>query len=529
MNVKKRISIFLIVLFLFTINFNNTQASELANQLKGKLLLQVESKGEIWYVNPDDAQRYEVTMLNSLSLFREFALGISTEDLNKIPMLHQSISRNFGLQLKGKFLLDVENRGRIWYVDFSGFRHEIRQDNLISIFQNLSLGISNQDLLEIPIGNLEDNDFESQSDTNDAGEINLDPEDLENDPYFQNFWELWTLIQNKYAGVEISKEELFEGAKKGLVEALGDDYSTFMDEEESGEFLDELSGQFEGIGAEIAIKNGYLTVVAPLPDMPAEAAGILAGDIILEIDGASTTGMTLNQAVNLIKGESGTLVTLKVRHKSEVEEDIIIVRGVVTYSSLSYELRSDNIAYIRMIRFNSDAFVLFEETANTILNQDVDGIILDLRNNPGGFMSAAVEVAGYWTGPVNIVTEKYQNESKIEEHISKKEAVLGQIPTIVLVNEGSASASEIVAGALQDYGSAIIVGEKTFGKGSVQELRKLSDGSFVKLTIAKWYTPNGHSIHGEGIVPDVIIANSLIHYNQGIDDQLNEALRILKQ
>ena len=521
---KKIIALILVISFVLGFGFNTAQAADLANQLKGKLLLQVESKGEVWYVNPEDGNRYEVTILNSLPLFRKFALGISTVDLSKIPMLHQSISKDFGLELKGKFLLDVENKGRIWYVDFDGFRHEVKQDNVLSIFQNLSLGISNENLAEIPVGILE----AEVTPTADPNISNTGSESWADDPAFVNFWELWNIIKERYAGSEVSDADLLEGAQRGLIEALGDDYSVFMDSEESGDFLDELNGQFEGIGAEISVKNGQLTVVAPLADMPAEAAGILAGDIILEIDGQTTVGMTLNQAVNLIKGESGTAVILKVRHKNDSEENITVVRGLVTYSSLTYEIREDRIAYIRMIRFNADASSLFKEAVDYILENGVAGIILDLRNNPGGYMSAAVDVAGYWVGSENIVTEKYKDESKMEEHISQQKSFLGRIPTVVLVNQGSASASEIVAGALQDYGSATILGEKTFGKGSVQELRSLSDDSFVKITIAKWYTPNGNSIDGEGIVPDLLVETNLADYNRGVDNQLNEALELLK-
>ncbi len=523
MKIFRKIFVFLAIFSLITLNFNTVRAANLADQLSGKLLLQVESKGEIWYVNPDDNQRYEVTILNSLPLFRKFALGISTTDLNKIPMLQQSISKDFGLRLKGKFLLDVENKGRIWYVDFAGFRHEVKQENVLNIFQNLSLGISNENLAGIPIGILEEDIIQIEE-----PEIpNSGLGSLVDDSDFDNFWELWKMIKEKYAG-EVSNADLLEGAKRGLVEALGDDYSIFMNQEESGEFLDDLSGQFEGIGAEVSIKNGELIVVAPLPDMPAEKAGILTGDIILEIDGQSTLGMTLNKSVSLIKGEKDSSVILKVRHKDGKEENITVIRGLVTYASLTYEIREDNIAYIRMTRFNSDASSSFQEAVDYLLENSVSGIILDLRNNPGGYLSAAVDVAGYWVGPENIVTEKYKDESRIDEHISSQEAVLGKIPTVVLVNEGSASASEIVAGALQDYGSATIIGEKTFGKGSVQELRSLTDGSYVKLTIAKWYTPRGNSIDGEGIMPDILVENLLTDYVKDIDTQLEKAVRLLK-
>jgi hypothetical protein len=222
------------------------------------------------------------------------------------------VSKDFGLRLKGKFLLDVENKGKIWYVDFDGFRHEVKRENVLSIFQNLSLGISDQNLLEIPVSILEEEIIqieEPEISTPDIFTTGL--ESLTNDPDFDNFWELWKMIKEEYAGSEVSNAELLEGAKRGLVEALGDDYSIFMDQEESGEFLEKLNGQFEGIGAEVSIKNGELTVVAPLPDMPAEAAGILAGDIILEIDGQDTAGMTLNKAVSFIKGEKNTPVVLK--------------------------------------------------------------------------------------------------------------------------------------------------------------------------------------------------------------------------
>jgi carboxyl-terminal processing protease len=521
---RKIIAIILVISFVLGLSFNIAQAEGLADQLKGKLLLQVESKGEIWYVNPNNGLRYEVTLLNSLPLFRKFALGISTEDLNKIPMLHQSISKDFGLKLKGKFLLDVEKQGRIWYVDDSGFRYEIRQDNLLNIFQKLSLGITDQNLLEIPVGTLEKQAIESK----DLITENIDADSLKDDLDFQSFWELWKVIKEKYAGSKINNIELFEGAKRGLVDSLGDDYSVFMDQEESGEFLGGMKGQFEGIGAEVSVKNENLTVVAPLPGMPAEKAGILAGDIILSIDGKSTVGMTLHKSVSLIKGERNTPVILKVRHRSGQEEDITVIRGLITYASLSYEILDNNIAYIKMIRFNSDASSLFKEAADYILEADVSGIVLDLRNNPGGYLATAVDVAGYWAGSETIVVEKFKNESQIQNHISKQKALLSNISTVVLVNKGSASASEIVAGALQDYELATIVGEQTFGKGSVQELRSLSDGSYIKLTIAKWYTPQDRSIEGDGITPDIIVENTLENYNNNIDTQLEKALELLK-
>ena len=514
------------LVFLFSFNFVQAEIDrDLSNRLKGHLLLQVEDRGRIWYVSDEDNQRYEVTISNSLPLFRKFALGISLNDLKKIPMPHESIARDFGLGLKGKLLLDVERRGRIWYVDFQGFRHEVRQDNVLNLFQNLSLGISNRDLSEIPIGvigNSEDKD-DIDSDIQD-----LSAESLINDSNFQSFWELWNVIKEKYVDSEIDTAELFNGAKKGLVEGLGDDHSSFMTKEESQIFLDDLSGHFEGIGAEVAIRNGNLTVVAPLPDMPAEKSGVRAGDIIVKVDEQSVEGMTLEHAVSLIRGEKGTLVVLSIIHSNGIEEDIYIMRNTITYSSLSYEVRDDGIGYIRMIRFNTDVGDLFAQVVDEFLAQNVKGIIFDLRNNPGGYMNMAIDVASYWTGQKNIVTEKYRDELNTRNHIGNNKARFINIPTVILINAGSASASEIVAGALQDYGLATLIGEKTFGKGSVQEMSHLSDGSYIKITISKWYTPNNNSIDGEGILPDIEVEYTAQDYAQGIDSQLNEALEILK-
>jgi len=508
------------MIFLFTLTFVNVQAIDLAG-VEGRLLLQVENKGEIWYVHPDDGLRYEVTLLNALPLFRKFALGINTEDLNKVPMLHQSISKDFGLKLKGKFLLDVENRGKIWYVDFGGFRHQIKQDTLLEIFRKLSLGITNKDLEEIPIGTLENEVIEKKSSTTQDTSI----ASLENDSEFKSFWELWKLIKNKYIN-SVDSKVLFEGAKDGLVESLGDDYSDFMTKEESSTFLKDLGGKFEGIGAEVGMKNNIYTVISPLPDSPAEKYGLKAGDQILKIDEISTLGMSLGEAIKRTKGAKGSTLILDVKHKDGLEEKLSIVRDEIIYSSLSYEIKEDNIGYIRMIRFNTDVIYLFDRAVQYMLENEVEGIILDLRNNPGGYMNMAINAAGFWIDKDVVVIEKKINETNAYK--SYVQPHFKDIPSVVLVNDGSASASEIVAGALQDYGLATIVGQQTFGKGSVQELTPLSDGSYIKITTAKWYTPANRSIDGNGITPDIIVENTVEDYNNDIDAQLNKALELLK-
>jgi len=502
------------LVFLFSFNFVRAEIDrDLSNRLKGHLLLQVEDRGQIWYVDADEGERYLVNLNNALEIFNDLAIKLEEKDFNTLYSRYQ-----------GYFVINESDLENLWYIDFQSRKHQVKQDTLMNLFGALPLGISNDDLEKIPLPSDENDPVDTIWIGNPETSVNA----LIEDPEFLSFWELWQVVKEKYVEGDIDESELFTGAKKGLVEGLGDDYSTFMTKEESEGFLNELSGQFEGIGAEVAIRNGNLTVVAPLPDMPAENSGVRAGDIITHIDGQGVEGMTLNQAVNLIRGEKGTLVVLSIIHKDGIKEDIYVMRNTITYHSLDYEIRDDNIAYIRMIRFNTDTAELFQKAVNEILEQGAKGIILDLRNNPGGYMNMAIDVASYWTGPEIIVMEKYRNEDNTKIHLGIRSANLNNIPTVALINAGSASASEIVAGALQDYSLATIVGEQSFGKGSVQEMAYLSDGSYVKITISKWYTPDGNSIDGEGITPDIEVKYTAQDYAQGIDPQLNQALELLK-
>jgi len=390
---------------------------------------------------------------------------------------------------------------------------------IISFFVGLIVGISNSEEINSPKD-------QSGKVINQGAK---QPEYLSQDINFKLFWQVWDLIKDKYVESDINEVDMFYGAQMGLVASLRDPYSVFLVPEIAEDFTEELKGKFEGIGAEIAIKKDRLTIISPLPDSPAEKAGVRAGDKILAIDDLDTAGMSSSKAVTLIRGDKGTEVNLTILHKDNTQEVITIIRDKIQYASVKYELlENDTIAYIKVSHFNEDTEELFNKAVNNVINSNIDSIILDLRNNPGGFLTTAISMANNWVEDGVIVKEKSRERSQDQSFSANKQSKLKDKKTIVLVNGGSASASEIVAGALQDYGLATILGETTFGKGSVQDLTKLSDGSSVKLTIAKWFTPNDRSISEEGIVPDLEIELTNENYNNDLDPQLDKAIEILK-
>jgi carboxyl-terminal processing protease len=354
------------------------------------------------------------------------------------------------------------------------------------------------------------------------------PEYLTKDADFNLFWQVWNLVKRDYIHQPVPDTKLFYGALSGIVSSMDDPYSVFLDPEMTKKFQEDLQGSFEGIGAEIGIKEKQLMIIAPLPDTPAEKAGLKAGDKILAIDGEDTTDMALDYAVSIIRGEKGTTVVLNIwRDDWEKPQDISIVRGVIEVSSVKWEMK-DNLAYIHINHFNQDTEEKFNQAINELITKNPQGIILDLRNNPGGFLDTAVNVAGEWVEKNVIVIEK-DSSGEQKELKSDGLARLQNLKTIILINEGSASASEIVAGALQDYKKAILVGKKTFGKGSVQSLEGLKDGSAVKITIAEWLTPKGRQIDRAGISPDVEVEFTTEDYNASRDPQMEKAIEILNK
>ncbi len=355
------------------------------------------------------------------------------------------------------------------------------------------------------------------------GEI---PAGLGEDVNFSLFWDVWDFIKDDYVDQPVSEKDLFYGAMQGLVFGLGDPHSVFFTPEDAAEFQQDLSGEFSGIGAEIGLKDDQLQIVAPLPGTPAQRAGLQAGDGIYAIDGVDTAGMAVDEAVSRIRGEKGTPVVLTISHNGvDTLEEVTIIRDTITVESVKLTIREDGIAVIDIYFFNEDTTALFDAAVQKILTSDVSGLVVDLRNDPGGYLTSAIDVASAWAGR-DVITYESQKDQK-RPLIGTGEALLAGLPTVVLVNGGSASASEIVAGALQDFDLATIVGEQTFGKGSVQDYRDLPDGSAIKITIAKWLTPKGRSIDQLGITPDVIVEFTEEQFVAGIDPQMDKAIEVL--
>jgi len=349
---------------------------------------------------------------------------------------------------------------------------------------------------------------------------------------FMLFNKVWNTIEENYVNKPLDKSKMLYGAINGLVNSLEDPYSTFLDPELSKVFLNEIEGSFEGIGAEIGIKNKQLQVIAPLEGSPAKKAGLKAKDKIIKIDGQETTNMSLDYAVSLIRGEKGTEVTLTIaREELEELKEIKITRDKINIQSVDWSIiTSENkkIGYLEISSFTDDTMNLLDQATNDFLLKDVKGIILDLRNNSGGYLETSIKVASLFKEEGVIVKEKFSDDD-ITEYQAKGEAKLKDYPMVVLINEGSASASEIVAGALKDYDLATIVGETSFGKGSVQEYEQFSDGSSLKLTTAKWLTPNDHDINEKGIKPDVEVELTQEDFDNDKDPQLDKAVELVTE
>lgn len=334
--------------------------------------------------------------------------------------------------------------------------------------------------------------------------------------------EVYSSLNSNYDG-DIDKTDLIEGAKAGLVDAIGDEYTVYMTSEEASDYTDYLHGEVgAGIGVAMAKRDGYVRVIRTLPDNPAREAGILAGDIIYKIDGEEVYNLSVDEISEKIRGEAGTKLKLSIVRDGE-EKTFNLVREEINNVSadITYE---DDTAIIMITRFDTDTGTLVQDMAKDFKNKGVKKVILDLRNNGGGYVSAAKDLLSLWIDgePICIQKSKFGDTTTYAAHGND---ILSDMETIVLVNEGTASASEIVAGALQDYNKATILGTQTYGKGVVQSLVNLSGGTLLKVTSAHWYTPNDSSINGTGITPDKVVEITYDQINAGKDPQLEAALK----
>lgn len=346
------------------------------------------------------------------------------------------------------------------------------------------------------------------------------------------FWDVWKRVNENYVDAEVLNiDDRVYGAIKGMVASIGDPYTVFMTPDETQEFDQTLSGTLQGIGAELSVKDGNLVVISPLKNSPAEKAGLLPGDIVYKIEGKLTNEMTLFEAVIKIRGQKGTSVTLTVIRKGVSSPfDVIIVRDNIHIESVSWEDEGKGIFYISINQFSDSTKTEFNKVVSDILLKEPKALILDLRFNGGGYLDIAVDILSEFLASDEeaVMIKRRDGERKEVVKVSGASR-LKDIPVVVLANNGSASASEIVAGAIQDHKRGIVIGEKTFGKGSVQEVEKLKDGSSLRITIAKWLTPLGRSIDGVGIEPDIKVALTPEDVKKEKDPQLDEALKYVKE
>ena len=356
---------------------------------------------------------------------------------------------------------------------------------------------------------------------------------------FSVFWEVWRRVtENYFDKSNIDYKKMVYGAVQGMVKALGDPYTYYFSPNEAKEFNQELSGKYEGIGAEIGSRNKQITIISPLKGSPAEKAGVKPGDVILKIDNVYTDNLSIAEAVDLIKGKKGTKVTLLIKRDSWNEpKEITIKRDVIEIPTLDLEFLNAQgnkvdkakakIALIKIYQFNNLVDSEFRKAALDILDSNADRIIVDLRNNPGGFFNAAQEVGSMFIKKGEIIVWEQDGSGKKTAFRSDGPSSLSNYPVVVLINQGSASAAEILAAALKVDRGAMLIGKTSFGKGLIQKQINLFDGSSLKVTIAKWLTPAGDCINKIGLKPDVEVELTEDDWNKGKDPQLKKAVEII--
>lgn len=356
------------------------------------------------------------------------------------------------------------------------------------------------------------------------------PSDVKTD--FSPFWKAWNLIDEKYPDAKkITGQDRLYGAISGLIGSLNDPYSVFMTPNEAKIFEEDISGSFGGIGAEVGIRNKILTIISPLKNTPAYRAGLKAGDKILKINNVVTSDLSIEEAMRLLRGDEGTSVVLTIFREGEKDtREVKIFREIINIPTLETEKRSDGIFVITLYSFSGNSLKLFSNALKEFTETGSDKLILDLRGNPGGYLSSAVDMASYFLPAGKaVVVEDYANGNKEKVYRSEGFDIFSDnLKMVILIDNGSASASEILAGALRDYNVAKLVGEQSYGKGSVQEVVDITPDTLLKITIAKWLTPSGYSISEKGLTPDYEVKMTAKDEEAGRDPQMNKAVDLLK-
>jgi carboxyl-terminal processing protease len=342
---------------------------------------------------------------------------------------------------------------------------------------------------------------------------------------FTSVKEIDALLRENYDGT-IDDEKVLDGIKSGVAKASGDPYTEYFNDADSKSFQEELSGSFEGIGAELGKEEANIVIISPIAGSPAEKAGLKPRDILVQVDGESASDITISEAVKRIRGKAGTDVKLTLARDGQKVE-VTITRAQITIPSVKWEVK-DGVGILTVSRFGDDTPALAQQAADEFKNAGVKGIVLDLRNDPGGLLESAVQLSSLWLDNGKTILLEKTGGKVVKTYRASGTPVLKGIKTVVLINDGSASASEITAGALRDNNVATLLGTKSYGKGSVQQILELSGGGTLKVTIARWYTPNDKNIDKEGIKPDQEVKMSADDAKNKIDPQMNAALEAVK-
>lgn len=354
------------------------------------------------------------------------------------------------------------------------------------------------------------------------------PEDLET--LFKPFWQTWGIVDDQFVEQPVDEEALMRGAIRGMLESLGDEHTSYMDPDQFHQANIPMNGEYEGIGAWVDPTGEYLVIISPMPDSPAEEAGLQPGDVIIAVDGEDMTGIDGNLIIRKVLGPAGSIVTLTIHREDDSEPfDVEVKRARIVIPSVDSEMLEDDIAYIQLINFGDSSTAELRDALKDALKENPAGLILDLRNNGGGYLTSAVEVASEFIGDGVILYEEYGDGSR-DTYDALRGGLATDINMVVLINEGSASASEIVAGAIQDHDRGLLVGATSFGKGSVQNWIPLpEEQGAVRVTIARWLTPNERTIHQIGLEPDYIVVITEEDIESERDPQLEKAIELLTQ